>query len=263
MLALGLAIVAPGVRAVESADAAASQSMHQFLARESPNHAYRALRRLEAENRGRTAWLEAWTTFTPGEAFEYLIVSEGGSPYIRSRVLRAVLEGEKEVIDRGETERSALATSNYRFESDGLDPAGLVRVALVPRRNEGVLVAGSMFLKPVDGEFVRIEGRLARNPSFWVKQVDIVRSYARIAGAVLPVDPRDPGAAPNARAGDLPHDLRIRRDRRRASQTGRVIHLWHSAFRRKLFRLPAFARSASARPPSLAEAKPEATHSSK
>jgi hypothetical protein len=44
-----------------------------------------------------------------------------------------------------------------------------------------------MFLKPEDGELVRIEGRLARNPSFWVKHVDIVRSYARIGGAVLPV----------------------------------------------------------------------------
>ncbi|HEY6362894.1 MAG TPA: hypothetical protein VIX63_17430 [Vicinamibacterales bacterium] len=187
LFALGLAIGAPDVRAVESADAAASQSMQQFLARESPTPSYRALRRLEAENRGRTAWLEAWTTFTPGEAFEYLIVSEGGSPSIRSRVLRAVLEGEKEAIDRGETTRSALAASNYRFESDGLDPAGLVRVALVPRRNEGVLVAGAMFLKPADGELVRLEGRLARNPSFWVKQVDIIRSYARIEGAVLPI----------------------------------------------------------------------------
>ncbi len=161
--------------------------MQQFLARDSEDHPYRALRRLEAENRGRTAWLEAWTTFTPGEAFDYQIVSEGGSPYIRERVLRAMLEGEKEAIDRGEAARSALATSNYRFESNGLDPTGLVRVALVPRRNEGVLVAGAMFLKPADGELVRLEGRLARNPSFWVKHVDIVRSYARIAGAVLPV----------------------------------------------------------------------------
>ena len=160
--------------------------MQQFLTRESKDHSYRAFRRLEAENRGRSAWLEAWTTFAAGQ-FSYEIESEGGSAYIRSRVLRAVLEGEQEAIERGEHMRSALAVSNYHFESDGVDPSGLVRVALVPRRNEGVLVAGSMFLKPFDGELVRIEGRLARNPSFWVKQVDIVRSYARIAGAVLPV----------------------------------------------------------------------------
>ena len=161
--------------------------MQRFLERESQDHRYRALRRLEAENRGRTGWLEAWTTFEPGESFRYDIVSEGGSPYIRSRVLRAILEGEREAIERGELDRSALATTNYRFESEGMDPTGLVRVALVPRRQEGMLLSGAMFLRPGDGELVKIEGRLAKNPSFWVKHVDIVRTYARIGGAVLPV----------------------------------------------------------------------------
>lgn len=185
--ALALAtLVVPRTRAAESAEAA-SYSFQQFLARDSQSHRYRALRRLEAENRGRTAWLDAWTTFVPGESFHYEIVSEGGSQYIRSRVLRALLEAEKEAVLSGEPNRSALAATNYEFESEGMDPSGLVKVGLVPRRKEGVLVAGAMFLKPHDGELVRIEGRLARNPSFWVKHVDIVRSYARIGGAVVPV----------------------------------------------------------------------------
>ena len=34
---------------------------------------------------------------------------------------------------------------------------------------------------------MRIEGRLAKAPSFWVRQVQIVRSYQRIAGARMPV----------------------------------------------------------------------------
>jgi hypothetical protein len=50
-----------------------------------------------------------------------------------------------------------------------------------------VLVDGTMFLRPVDGELVRLQGRLVKNPSFWVKSVDIVRGYERIAGVVLPV----------------------------------------------------------------------------
>ena len=180
-------LIVPGVGARESANAAATDSMERFLARESPEHGYRALRRLEAENRGRTGWLEAWTTLEPGESFRYEIVSEGGSPYIRSRVLRGVLEGEKEAIERGERARSALVTTNYRFESEQLDPTGLVRIALVPRRQEGMLLTGAMFLTPDGGELVKIEGRLARNPSFWVKHVDIVRKYARIAEVNLPV----------------------------------------------------------------------------
>ena len=34
---------------------------------------------------------------------------------------------------------------------------------------------------------MRIEGRLSKAPSFWIRQVDIVRSYRRIAGMRMPV----------------------------------------------------------------------------
>ena len=41
--------------------------------------------------------------------------------------------------------------------------------------------------RPDDGELVRIEGSLARTPSFWTKKVDIIRHYERIGGIRLPV----------------------------------------------------------------------------
>ena len=44
-----------------------------------------------------------------------------------------------------------------------------------------------MFLRPDEGELVRLQGRLAKNPSFWVRNVDIVRKYARFHNAVMPV----------------------------------------------------------------------------
>ena len=44
-----------------------------------------------------------------------------------------------------------------------------------------------MFLQPDDGDLVRLQGRLAKNPSFWVRNVEIVRSYKRIEGVVMPV----------------------------------------------------------------------------
>ena len=45
-----------------------------------------------------------------------------------------------------------------------------------------------MFLQPADGRLVRLEGRLAKSPSFWAKNVDIVRRYQCIHGAVVPVE---------------------------------------------------------------------------
>jgi len=98
-----------------------------------------------------------------------------------------VLEGERELIARGETSRSSLALANYRFQANGIDSEGLANVLLSPRRKERVLVAGTMFLRASDGDLVRLQGRLAKSPSFWIKDVDIVRTYAQIDGTVVPV----------------------------------------------------------------------------
>ena len=34
----------------------------------------------------------------------------------------------------------------------------------------------------------RVEGRLAKSPSFWTRSVDVVRHYARRAGRQVPVE---------------------------------------------------------------------------
>jgi len=166
---------------------AAEHSIEQFLAQDDTQRAYRATRRLEAENGSRKGWMEAITEYSPERGLRYAITAEGGSGYIRSRVLRAVLDGEREVIAQGETAGSSLSPSNYTFQANGIDTNGLANVLLTPRRKERVLVSGMMALDPADGGLVRLQGRLAKSPSFWVKDVDIVRTYQRIDGTVVPV----------------------------------------------------------------------------
>lgn len=166
---------------------AADESIRQFLAQDDTQPPYRATRRLEAVNGSRSGWLEAITEYAPQSGFRYEITAEGGSGYIRSKVLRALLEGERDVITQRETARSSLARANYVFQGDGIDAEGLANVLLSPRRRERVLIAGRMFLEPSDGRLVRLQGQLAKSPSFWVKDVEIVRSYEQIDGAVMPV----------------------------------------------------------------------------
>lgn len=165
----------------------ADHSIKQFLAQSEGQHSYRALRRLEAENGDRSGWIEALTEYSTRSGFRYELTKGGGSSYIREKILGAVLDAERDAIAQGETSRSALAPSNYAFQANGVDADGLANILLSPRRKERVLVAGTMFLKPDDGELVRLQGRLAKNPSLWVKSVHIARWYDRIAGVVLPV----------------------------------------------------------------------------
>jgi hypothetical protein len=165
----------------------ADHSMQQFLQQDDTQHPYRAVRRLEAENGGRRGWLEAVTEYSVGSGFSYQVTAEGGSSLVRSKVLRAVLDGEREIIAEGETARSSLAPANYAFQPNGVDDEGLANILLSPKRKERVLVSGTMFLQPDGGDLVRLQGRLAKNPSFWVRNVQIVRSYKRIEGVVVPV----------------------------------------------------------------------------
>src|SRR5947208_1073795 len=65
-------------------------ALQRFLARaEEPPVEYRALRRLEAQNAKfkQSAWMLAWTEYDHVNGFRYQIVDEGGSGYIRTKVL--------------------------------------------------------------------------------------------------------------------------------------------------------------------------------
>jgi hypothetical protein len=177
----------------------AGAAIQEFLERPEPAiSAHQAVRRLEAHNERFkvTGWLVVCTALQAGH-FQYQIAAEGGSGYIRNRVLRKALEGEREAWSSGEVARSGIVPENYTFEPRdadlkvGLtetDSAGndLVQVALHPKRKSRMLVKGYMFLAP-DGNLVRLEGRLASNPSFWTRRVDVVRRYERIAGVRVPV----------------------------------------------------------------------------
>jgi hypothetical protein len=149
---------------------------------------YRALRHLEAGNDRfeSTAWMDVWTE-ADASGFRYQIVAEEGSDYIRTRVFRETLEREHALWASGASDRAGLTSANYEFEDRGRCADGLARLTVRPRRKDMLLVDGSIFLDPRDGDLVRVEGRLSKAPSFWTRRVDIVRRYRRIAGVRMPI----------------------------------------------------------------------------
>lgn len=163
-------------------------SVSRFLAsREEPLTQYRAYRRLHAQcdRVDQEGWLEAWTEYDE-RGFRYEIVSERGSETVRNRVLKAVLRREQELIAKGEDGRGALTPSNYEFE-DGAVENGNRYVTLKPRRKDVLLVDGRMVLSQDGRDLLRVEGRMAKNPSFWTSLVNVIRHYARLDGVRVPV----------------------------------------------------------------------------
>ncbi len=165
-------------------------ALQRFLSRgEEPTVEYRALRRLDANNPhfNKSAWMTAWTEYDRANGFRFTVIAEGGSAYIRSRVLRAALEGEQKIWANHEPQKASLSLDNYTFDDDVPDADGLAAVGLKPRRKDVLLVEGAIFVQPSDGDLARIEGRLSKTPSFWTRRVDVVRRYQRLGGVRVPV----------------------------------------------------------------------------
>jgi hypothetical protein len=175
-----------------SATASADQGFERVLAR-SNNVApppYKAFRRLEGgvKDSDKRGWLEAWTEYQPGRGLSVEVVREGGSEYVRNKVLRGMLSSEQELIAQGKRVRTSLDSKNYVFEEGGMTDAGLHRILMVPVKKSDGLVNGSVFVEPETGLIARLQGRLVKSPSFWVRDVDVAWKFAHIRGHVVPIE---------------------------------------------------------------------------
>jgi hypothetical protein len=152
---------------------------------------YRAFRRLEASSvkRDASGWVEALTEFHPEAGMRYQVLAEDGTGRIRS-VLKGVLDGEREATLPGKSRNAALTLENYEFRAGTVDENGLVPLRVTPRRRDSALVDGTIFVTADGADLVRVEGRLAKSPSFWTRSVDVVRRYERRAGRMVLVEVR-------------------------------------------------------------------------
>ncbi len=160
----------------------------RFLALDDPTpRQVRALRHLEARNDkfDMSARMDVWTEID-ASGFRYRVVAEEGSDYIRSHVFREALEAERKILASGAADKASFTPANYIFEDRG--PAdGLASLLVKPRRKDALLIDGNIFLRPEDGELLRIAGDLAKPPSWWTRHVRIVREFHRFAGVRMPV----------------------------------------------------------------------------
>ena len=163
--------------------------VERFLAQESGLVSYEALRYLSVVARGgrMQAALTARTSLDAAGRFEYQVVDESGSGFLRSRVLHPILEAEQQAKRRAHGAHGALTIENYEFTSEDRTADGLLRVRIAPKRKDDLLVDGSILLTCAASDLVRMEGLLVKRPSFWTRKVRIVRDYGRIAGVRVPL----------------------------------------------------------------------------
>jgi hypothetical protein len=156
---------------------------------------YRGSRYLEARNErlNLDGWMAVATELGEG-GFHYRVLREGGSEMIRRRVFRSILDNEEQLFATQDAERASFNEVNYDFNAVNYDltspePAepGIVKLFARPKRRDVTLIDGAVYVTDTDADLIRAEGRLAKNPSFWTKRVDVVKQYGRIGGRRVPV----------------------------------------------------------------------------
>ena len=187
------ALLAAG-RPPSATDTADALLVDRFLTREEqPLASYSGTRCLEATNQRFkvTGSMRVQVHLSSERGFEWTVVQEEGSSYIRNKVLRKALEGERDMVARGEPARAALSLDNYEIgvepqagSDDGLATA---RLRLVPRRNDIMLVRGSVLVTDPEADLLEVRGQLSKSPSWWTTRVEVVRTYGRVAGVRVPV----------------------------------------------------------------------------
>jgi hypothetical protein len=163
--------------------------LHRFLARaDEPLVTYRGTRHLEGRNEryNMSGWMDIATELT-ADGFHYTVVHEGGSDLIRRRVFRSMLEDEEQIFANGDVTRSSFTPTNYDLSPAQASEPGLAKLFARPKRKDVTLIDGAIYITDTDADLVRVEGQLAKNPSFWTRRVDVVRQYARVGGLRVPI----------------------------------------------------------------------------
>ena len=68
-----------------------------------------------------------------------------------------------------EPQKASFTRENYEFHDRGAAVEGLTPVGVTPRRKDVLLIDGSIFVHPDDGDLRRIEGQLSKAPSIWTR----------------------------------------------------------------------------------------------
>jgi hypothetical protein len=121
----------------------------------------------------------------------FRVVSQSGSRMLVDKVLKRLLESEKDAAqDKNST---ALTPANYKFRLTGIENlAGRAAYILEvePHVDSKYLYRGRIWVDAADFAVARIEARPARNPSFWISSTAISHQYTRTDGFWLPAQNR-------------------------------------------------------------------------
>jgi hypothetical protein len=131
--------------------------------------------------------VEAVYTFPAQKDFR--IVSESGSKFLLQHVLYRLLDSEREALQTANRKETAMSTENYTFRfletEEGAEGKFYV-LQVEPKIKNKFLYQGTIWVDAADFAVARIEGKPAKNPSWWISSTEIHHRYTKIDRFWLP-----------------------------------------------------------------------------
>ena len=154
---------------------------------------YTAARRYTLDNRSRHASMVVHVRVGSEGTKEFTIVDESGSGSVRKHVFHKILEEESAASHPKLRDQSEICPENYSFQSAGIETVNNRRayvIDLKPKKESKYLIAGRIWIDAEDYALMRVEGKPAKNPSFWTKSVHFVHEYQKDGSFWFPASNR-------------------------------------------------------------------------
>jgi len=152
---------------------------------------YTGVRRYRFENKkfNKRAELTALVACDSSGAKTFEVTAESGSGFVRSRVIRGMIDAEREASQKVEHEQTRIVPENYDFRligTDTLEGRGSYVLEISPKTQNKFMIRGRIWVDANDFAIARIEGQPAKSPSFWIRSVRVVQRYQPIGRFWLP-----------------------------------------------------------------------------
>jgi hypothetical protein len=179
----------------ETADEVVAKMIERDNQRQAALHGYTGIRRYTLENPAHHKHAEMLVRVDclGDGSKQFHTISENGWGAARSHVFPKLLDSEREASLPGVRERSRITPQNYSFEMTGrasIDGRPAYLMAITPKTPNKYLMEGKIWVDAEEFAILRIEGKPARNPSFWIKSVRFVHTYQKTGSHWFPVSDR-------------------------------------------------------------------------
>jgi hypothetical protein len=152
---------------------------------------YSGIRHYRFENKKSNKHAEMTVRMSCGTdgAKTFEVVEESGSGFVRSHIIRKMIEAEEESSQKGERKETRIVPENYDFRLVGiesLEGRDNYVLEINPKKATKFSVRGRIWVDAQDFAIARIKGQPGKNPSFWIRSVQVEQRYERSGQFWLP-----------------------------------------------------------------------------